>query len=99
MCQGTCQQALEFGVARQQLQVGSLQNSGVTEWFGRDTLKLISFHPLSWAGMPSPSPGCSKPHPTLPGTKFLQAALSKALIMQARFVKKGCSLDTIPNGY
>lgn len=54
MCQGTCQRALEFGGARQQLQVGSLQNSGVTEWFGRDTLKLISFHPLSWAGMPSP---------------------------------------------
>lgn len=39
-----------------------------------ETLKIISFHLLLWAGTPFPIPGCSKPRPsspwTLPGTEI-----------------------------
>ena len=43
--------------------------NGIPEWLGLErTLKIIPFHPQTWAGTPPTIPGCSKPHPTWPGT-------------------------------
>jgi len=37
-------------------------------WVERDLKDQHVPTPLPWAGTPSTRPGCSKPHPTWPGT-------------------------------
>lgn len=45
-----------------------LQVREIMEWLGLEgILNPIQFNPLTWAGMPPTTPGCSKPHPTRNG--------------------------------
>ena len=41
-------------------------------WVGRHLQDHPDPTPLPWAGTPSTGPGCSKPHPTLPGRRYPQ---------------------------